>query len=346
MLAKLLFSSELNETYKDIANIYHKYWSETDNVKRIFRTPITTCSVCSTYNSNAVSVLGLYFDAMPYHSVTVLDAAVLTIMTILHKDQLLSDNEAAMHIISTLDPDTIKNHYFINVCGQRERVTNDLDVVEFLKKILFGIKTKTTNIRDYANLTKLLKKECIGDCNTFFYIKHHFRIAIKVSYILSCSYTGLVEFLYKNYSDTIKRDNIRYSSSQCKLDDNLSGYCGYNRQRKELNSEYHKCAIDFTENIWYKVYGFCEFSCPLECSTNLYDYKMGFLNFPSDETNFERLNSSAVNYSDGFEKLKQNVLRLELLFEKITYTLIEQKPKMMLVDLIATIGGTLGRFRG
>jgi len=73
---------------------------------------------------------------------------------------------------------------------------------------------------------------------------------------------------------------------------------------------------------------------------------MGFLNFPSDETNFERLNSSAVNYSDGFEKLKQNVLRLELLFEKITYTLIEQKPKMMLVDLIATIGGTLGRFRG
>jgi hypothetical protein len=167
MLAKLLFSSELNETYKDIANIYHKYWSETDNVKRIFRTPITTCSVCSTYNSNAVSVLGLYFDAMPYHSVTVLDAAVLTIMTILHKDQLLSDNEAAMHIISTLDPDTIKNHYFINVCGQRERVTNDLDVVEFLKKILFGIKTKTTNIRDYANLTKLLKKECIGDCNTF-----------------------------------------------------------------------------------------------------------------------------------------------------------------------------------
>jgi len=164
----------------------------------------------------------------------------------------------------------------------------------------------------------------------------------------NCSYTGLEEFLYKNYSENIKRDNIRYSSSQCKLDcfdDNLSGYCGYNRQRKELNSGHHKCAIDFTENIWYKLYGFCESSCPLECSTDLYDYKMGFLNFPSDETYFERLNSSEVIFSDGFEKLKQNVLRLTIRFEKITYTLIEQEPKMMPVDLIATIGGTLGRFR-
>lgn len=167
VLSDLLFTDGRNETYKQIVELYHSYWTDTDNVKRILKTPITTCILCSSFDKEKISVLGLYYDSMSVSSVTLLDAAVVTIMCLLEDDQLSLENIALKHLVETLNPDVIRNHYFLNVCCEREKCINDWDVIEILKTLMLSFKTSTVCLRQFANLTKLLKKECLGTCNTF-----------------------------------------------------------------------------------------------------------------------------------------------------------------------------------
>ncbi len=48
-----------------------------------------------------------------------------------------------------------------------EKSVNDWDVTEVLKSLMSSLKTDSVCLRQYANLTKLLKNECRGTCNTF-----------------------------------------------------------------------------------------------------------------------------------------------------------------------------------
>ncbi|MES9879353.1 MAG: hypothetical protein ABW185_00535 [Sedimenticola sp.] len=98
---------------------------------------------------------------MPFNSVTMLDAAVVTIMCSLERE------DDALHYIQLLNPDVIRNHYFLNLCYEKEKSVKDWDVTEVLKSLMSSLKTESVCLRQYANLTKLLKNECRGTCNTF-----------------------------------------------------------------------------------------------------------------------------------------------------------------------------------
>ena len=164
VLADILFNNNRNDQYASIAKYYYDFWTLKTNIKRCVDTPITICSLCSDYNKSRIAVLGLYFDSMPLNSVMILDAATVTIMCLLDS---VDDLEEIKKLVSVLNPDIIRNHYFMNICNEREKCINDWDVIEILKSLMMQIKNDAIDIRQYANITKLLKNECLGTCNTY-----------------------------------------------------------------------------------------------------------------------------------------------------------------------------------
>lgn len=220
MVSDLLFSDVKNELYETICKAYHKYWTSTDNIKRILKTPITTCALCSSFDSNVISVLGIYYDSMPYNSVTLMDASVVSIMCLLDEEKLNIDNDSLLVCFDTLNPDVIRNHYFLNMCNERERCINDWDVIEILKTLMLNLKTNSTYLRQYANLTKLLKRECLGSCNTFITRKQLSVIEKQQddsgpSYFISERNKDLAEAKSKK-NNTSKRISIAHHLSQIK----------------------------------------------------------------------------------------------------------------------------------
>ena len=167
VLSELLFSETRNQEYKDIAESYHNFWTSIENVKKVFESSVTTCILCSSFDVSSIRVLGLYYDSMPFNSITLLDASVVTIMCLAGEANLSSENHIVRNLIEQLHPDMIRNHYFLNLCDEREKSVNDWDVIEMLKSLMLGLKTNTVNLRQFANLTKLLKNVCQGNCNTF-----------------------------------------------------------------------------------------------------------------------------------------------------------------------------------
>ena len=164
VLSDLLFNDSRNEQYLSVAKYYYDFWTLQTNIKRLIDIPITICSLCSGYDKRSIAVLGIYYDSMPFNSVMMLDAAAVTIMTLLN---CVDDLEEIKKLVSVLNPDIIRNHYFMNICSQREKCINDWDVIEILKSLSMQIKNDAVDIRQYANLTKLLKNECLGTCNTY-----------------------------------------------------------------------------------------------------------------------------------------------------------------------------------
>ncbi len=83
---------------------------------------MTTCALCSSVDKNRISVLCLYYDSMSFNSVTMLDAAVVTVMCSL--DEPCDDDDRVQHYVELLNPDVIRNHYFLNVCYENEKTVN------------------------------------------------------------------------------------------------------------------------------------------------------------------------------------------------------------------------------
>lgn len=52
------------------------------------------------------------------------------------------------------------------------------------------------------------------------------------------------------------------------------------------------------------------------------------------------------NYGDMQEKLKKKFVSLNVYYDDLSYTQIDESPKTEMVDLISNIGGTLGLFIG
>ena len=167
LLPSILFTNIHNELYQKVCQFYYEYWSTPDNIASIMDLKITSCNLCSYFDTQAIAVLGLYYDSLPFTSVSLLDSAVVTIMCLLKEDELNVDNPRFLECVRQLNPDVIRNHYFINFCNTQEKTVNDWDVTEMLRSLMSSLKTGTACIRQFANLTKLLKKECKGECNTF-----------------------------------------------------------------------------------------------------------------------------------------------------------------------------------
>jgi len=148
-----------------------------------------------------------------------------------------------------------------------------------------------------------------------------------------CSYTGKEVILYKKYSDYIDQYKFKYSNAACRnmcVNEKVSVACPFFS---------NDCVKNFFKD---KVYD-CYSGCPQECTVEKYDYKLGFLNFPNT-VYFNQFNFSRYNMSKDFESLKQITLKLTVRFDKMGYTVIEQEKAMEFIDLISSIGGTLGNY--
>ncbi len=96
----------------------------------------------------------------------------------------------------------------------------------------------------------------------------------------------------------------------------------------------------------------CSDECPLECEHQTFDYQISSLSYPSqayykylmqqpDIVNRFGLNASQITY----EKMKNSILRLNIYYETLSYTKIEEAIKVQLFDMISGIGGTLVTFK-
>jgi hypothetical protein len=102
----------------------------------------------------------------------------------------------------------------------------------------------------------------------------------------------------------------------------------------------------------------CVAECPEECNSEIYELTLSSAQFPTitygqrliEESSFLRglVDSLAKSNSDleRHEIVKRNVLALNVFYDKLAYTFIEESPKTEIADLISNIGGLAGLFLG
>ena len=95
----------------------------------------------------------------------------------------------------------------------------------------------------------------------------------------------------------------------------------------------------------------CLPKCPLECEQSVVDTVPSPYSFPytkvyvdvyQTDTNIAKWG----NQSDFNTHFASNVVSIDVLYQSLTYTLVEEKPKMTLEDLIGALGGHLHLFLG
>ena len=91
--------------------------------------------------------------------------------------------------------------------------------------------------------------------------------------------------------------------------------------------------------------------CPLECYSH--EYKP-FLSFGKIETTLhsdmihqrEHLLKDFVTKPINSEKLKNSIVKLDIFYDSLSYTISTESPKLDTVSFLANLGGTLGLFLG
>ena len=94
--------------------------------------------------------------------------------------------------------------------------------------------------------------------------------------------------------------------------------------------------------------------CPLGCEETGYTYSVSSAEFPTKnyaqyllnhniiKKRFLNVNKSLIVFDD----LKQSIARVQIFYNELIETLIEESPKMSAADLVSNIGGTFGLFLG
>lgn len=112
-----------------------------------------------------------------------------------------------------------------------------------------------------------------------------------------------------------------------------------------FNSSKYDCILDIYEN-YDDILEMCGLYCPLECKTVNYETKVSYVEYPSYGHYRVMLrdfkNGSKIDYQND----KESVLLLNIYFDSLKYTLINEKPKILIEDLVASIGGTMSLFLG
>ena len=90
-------------------------------------------------------------------------------------------------------------------------------------------------------------------------------------------------------------------------------------------------------------------TCPKECTTTEFQITLSQNSYPSkNEYDYLKRNSKLMSkFSNAsLNDLKQSVYMVSIYFEDLKYTLISQQAKTNLMDLVSSIGGSLGLFLG
>ncbi len=123
--------------------------------------------------------------------------------------------------------------------------------------------------------------------------------------------------------------------------------------------------MDNLESSFYddaSLIGDCYQKCPIECTEVKYDLTISSSTYPTEWyakvlTNntkfntlinkyFDLVNVPFINYTNDYAGLKNSILRVNIFYEDLRYTLVEDSPAINLVMLLGTLGGNLGLFLG
>jgi len=94
----------------------------------------------------------------------------------------------------------------------------------------------------------------------------------------------------------------------------------------------------------------CSPYCPVECETMAFTVSTSFSDYPNRLYADQTLSKNSIIASKfvnaphklTYEELKRSVLSLNVYYEHMSYTYINQKPKTKLFDLISNVGGLFG----
>jgi amiloride-sensitive sodium channel subunit alpha/amiloride-sensitive sodium channel subunit gamma len=190
-----------------------------------------------------------------------------------------------------------------------------------------------------------------------------------LKYRLPSPYSDCIDDVYdENASDSfffksIVKSGIRYRFTDCLnlcflrslkekcgcYDINLSNI--YN-VRPCINLTDVSCDFyAFTDFFKSDVQQTCGPDCPVECNSEFLSFSTGLLEYPSIGygnfiKNLNKVKSKFPNNSVAFEELKQSTLAINVYYDDLKYTVIEESASMDLITLIAGMGGTLGLFIG
>lgn len=118
-----------------------------------------------------------------------------------------------------------------------------------------------------------------------------------------------------------------------------------------LNETSTQCLDDNFSEYYDQIIKKCLVICPLECEMINYKTEISYSDYPSRGHSRELLKyympGSFQNRKDlNYQEIRENVVHLKIYFDDMKYTLISEKPKILLEDLLANIGGTLSLFLG
>jgi len=104
-------------------------------------------------------------------------------------------------------------------------------------------------------------------------------------------------------------------------------------------------SIEFSKNPLYLR----DCDCPFECERTFYTYLTSYSQFPTLQYSSYLLESDLIKrkYPNiTYEQLKKSVARVQIFYDEMKETVIEESVKTEISDLISNLGGTLGLFLG
>ena len=153
-----------------------------------------------------------------------------------------------------------------------------------------------------------------------------------------------------NQNDCYDLCQAKYIIDNCNKLMNLS----YTWLLKSTNdTKFLECLNNKQEEFFDKdVTEYCSPFCPLECNTIKYDISFKSMQYPSKNYALELANNSKIRsffpkgYNITQDDLKQSILFLNIYYDDLSYTVITESPKILIVNLVSNIGGILGLFVG
>ena len=150
----------------------------------------------------------------------------------------------------------------------------------------------------------------------------------------------------------------KYVGDKCGCQSSLSEYFFYENMRicdiPYSNLTDYDAFMEYTCEI-DAIFGYANIEsdkrdcdCPLKCESSKYSYTISSSEYPSMQlyTNyFSQLylnDISSMSYND----LRQSIAKVQIYFQEMKQTVIEENEKTLVSDLVSNIGGTLGLFLG
>jgi hypothetical protein len=106
----------------------------------------------------------------------------------------------------------------------------------------------------------------------------------------------------------------------------------------------------------------CYQNCPVECTEIRYDLTVSASTYPTEwyaqiltnntkfnsviNAYFTLVNIPFINYTDNFLELKNSIACVNVYYEDLRYTEIDDSQAMDIISLLGIIGGNLGLFLG